>query len=94
MVMEQYKNFLNIGLVLDINNLKIAWGYKSGGFSSATITYPISFSSFAVCVYTKNSNRAGASYDNESFILSKPGLTNFKAASKYGNGGTYIVIGS
>lgn len=79
---------------MDINNLKIAWGYKSGAFNSATITYPISFSSFAVCVYTKNSSRAGASYDNESFILSKPGLTSFAAACKYGNGGTYIVIGS
>lgn len=79
--------------VLVVNNCIIQWGYKSGAFNSVTITYPVAYKNKCTIVYTKNSNRGGASYDNESFILSKPTLTNFSCACKYGNGGTWIGIG-
>ena len=100
MVMEQYKNFLNIGLVLDINNkVLINWFSHVGSTSSqtgikCTVTMPHAYEKFYIvhkAIDKDISSSEGISW--RAVAVNSLSLTQITYKSFWGHTNTFITIG-
>ena len=92
--MEQYKNFLNIGLVLVINNcLIIQWGWRTTtNTGTLTVNLPITYTKFYVCIAGKGDNQRG-SYNQAWVSAQNLTLTSFETTTFDTLKMSYITIG-